>query len=601
MSSGSVTAQQIQQTVQQSLQIELAKIGLIRDDKNSLEDKKLAYNNIDNAIESLEDSLQTLTRKSAFSTRKASSSNDDLVSATASTSAAKTSFTFSSITKLASAARVTSETALGLLEGSAPFLSGTASLNGGDDFQNIPISDSATHTLSPQIVSGTFSINSSNVKITANDTLYTILSKINNAGAGVVATFDEDTDTVRISGTSVGANKELTFDSRGTNFFEAVNLSAAEALTAGEDAEKNQIFDEIASGSLATVKNGFFNINNHTFQVNTAVDSLQRLINRVNSSNAGAVMFYDDDTGKVTLTHQETGEPLVLENDTSDFLKSIGLLDAEGDQNATDGRSRYVGEKAEFVLNGQTVEKDSNVFTIGGVTFSLTGTTSAENPSATITVESSPKDTLKHVQNYVSQFNATMSVLKKAIDEDGGALERDPVLRRLMTRLRTQALRSIENPGQYGSLGDIGLSFNRGGGIFTLTLDEETLRSALDTDETSVQQLFAFSTDNDGLLDDGGYAYTTREELRGYTRAVSGFFYKEIDQIDKNMERLGLKIYDKEQKLIKQEKRMFDRLVNSIMALQKLQEQGSKVNQINSIVMSSLAGQASNVFSASLA
>lgn len=603
MSSGSVTAQQIEKTVQQSLQIELAKIGLIRDDKNSLEDKKLAYNNIDNAIETLEDSLRTLTRKSAFATREASSSNSDLVTATAGTDAAKTSFTFSSITKLASSARVTSETDLGLLDGSAPFLSGTAAISHGGIFnENKMISEPEGQYLDPPIISGTFSINSSTVKITANDTLYTLLTKINNAGAGVVATFDDINETVRISGTTAGASSTLTFDSNGTNFFEALNLSEPSALTDGADAQKDQVFAELDPDAFNNVvTNGFFNINNFTFEVDTAVDSLQRLMNRVNSSNAGAVMFYDDDTGTVTLTHEETGEPLILDNDTSGFLSAIGLLDQASDQDDTAERSTYVGEKAEFVLNGQTVQKDSNVFTMGGVTFSLVGTTTAENPSATISVNTSPEKTAEHIQNYVSQFNATMSVLQNAIDEEGGELERDPVLRRLLTKLRTQVLRNIENPGQFDSLGDIGLSFNRGGGIFTLTLDTEQLRTALDTDETSVQQLFAFSTENDGLLDDGGYAYTTREDLRGYTRAVTGFFYREVDQIEKNIERLGLKIYDKEKKLIKQEKRMFDRLVESIQALQALQQQGSKVGQINSVVMSSLAGQASNVFSASLA
>jgi flagellar hook-associated protein 2 len=599
MSTGAVTAQQIQQLVQQSLQAELDKIDVIRDEKTALEDKQLAYKNIDNAIESLEDALLTLTRESTYATRIASSSNQDIVSATAATGAAKTSFTFSSITQLATAAKITSEADLGLTEGTAPFLLSSGDINGGADYNpNLTIKN-AVQGVNPPIVSGTMTINDVSIDIIANDTLYSILTKINNSGADVVATFDAATDTVRISGTTIGADTELTFNSNGTNFFEALNLDAS--LTNGTDSEKDQVFDDISAGALSTIGNGFFNINNFTFEINTATDSLQRVINRVNSSNAGAVMFYDEDTGKVTLTNEKTGEPMMLSNDTSGFLSAIGVLDLAGDQNGNAGESTYLGEKAEFVLNGETIQKESNVFTIGGVTFSLSGTFAEEDPDVTVSVSTNPDQTIEHMESFVSQFNATMSVLNNAINEEGGSLERNPILRRLMTNLRTQVLQKIENPGQFNSLIDIGLSFNRGGGLLTLTLDAEALTTALDTDETAVRQLFAYNNDSDGLYDDGGYAYTTRENLRNYTRTATGYFYQESDRLTENIERLSLKIFNKEEKLIDQEDRLFRSLVNTVQALQDLQRQGNSISQINSIVMSSLANSASSVFSASLA
>ena len=605
MSTGAVSADQIRQVVQQSLQVELDKIELIREEKNQLEDKQLAFDNIDNIVEELEDSLLTLTRKSTFSSRTASSSNPDLVTASASTNAAKTSFTFSSIDQLASAARVSSSGSLGLAAGTgASLISDPSDVNGGSDSDYNPNSViSSDQGLSPAITSGSMTINSVSIDIKGTDTLYTILSRINNAGADVVATFDEDADTVKISGTRAGAEQTITFNSGETNFFEALNLSEAEAYTAGTDHEKDRALDTLPGDSeLSGIIDGFFNINNHTFEVDASEDSMQNLINRVNSSNAGAVMFYDEDTGKVTLSNETTGEPLLLNNDTSGFLSAIQILDrAEGDYKASDGASEYRGEKARFELNGETVEKEGNVFTIGGVTFSLVGTTTTENPSATVSVNTDPDATVKKVQSFVSQFNATMSLLNDEINKEGGPLEGDTVLRRLMTKLRTNVLRKIDNPGQYDTLIDIGLSFNRGGGLFTLELDSETLTSKLDEDETSVRQLFAYNNDSDGLLDDGGYAYTTRETLRDFTRTATGYFYKENDRILENIERLERKIYNKEDDLMDQEKRLFKRLATQIRALQELQAQGQKVSQINSIVMNAASSSASNVFSASLA
>jgi flagellar hook-associated protein 2 len=595
MSSGVVTANQISKTVQQALQSELQKIDAIRKEKTVLEDKKLAYTNIDSAIESLQDSLLALTRESTFATRTASSSNSNVVTASASTSAAKTSFTFSSVSQLATAARVTTANDLGLLSGTAPVLSTTVA---GTYNPNLTISANS-QSLSPLITSGAITINDTRINITGNDTLYSILTKINNSGAGVVALFDDATDNLRISGTKVGSEQALTFSSGNTNFFEALNLD--DSLVEGTSSQAEELLDDVSSGVLAGVTNGFFNINNFTFEVRTDRDSMQSLINKVNSSNANAVMYFDDDTGKVTLTHAKTGEALILGNDTSGFLSAIGLMNQTADQNGSASASQYVGQKAEFVLNGETIQKDSNVFTLGGVTFSLVGTTNIDNPSATINVSTNPQATVDSVQSFVSQINATMSVLKNAINQEGGPLEKDTVLRRLMTTIRTGVLQKVDNPGQYGSLADLGFSFKRGSGIFTLEFDEEVFKSKLKEDETSVKQLFAFSSGNDGSFLDGGYAYSLRENMRNYTRTATGYFYKETDRLIDSMDRLSLKIFGMEEDVMDQEKRMIKRMVNQVQALQQLQAQGQKASQINSVVMSSLQSSAAGMFSASTA
>lgn len=576
---GAVTASQIWDLVRQSVQNDTNKIDAKRDEVTKYEDKKLAYDNLDSIMQQLESSLKSLTQESTYSGRLASSSNTNLVTATASSGAAKTSFTFSSVTQLASSAKITSASSLGLVSGSAPYLLSTADINGGTDYNpNIAINADAQGTT---ITSGTITINNVSVDIAGTDTMYNILTSINNAGAGVVATFDETNDVVRISGTIVGLDETITFDSGTTNFFAATNIAS---VTAGTDDEADKALDTVTTGKFNAITDGYFNINNHTFTVDSSADSLNNLMNRVNNSNCGAVMFYDPDTNKVTITNQEEGEPLLLGNDTSGFLDALEVLDKTGDQDGGAGTSTYVGDKAQFTLNGEAMEKDSNVFTIGGVTFNLVGTTSAENPTASIAVTANTDNTVEKMESFIAQFNATLSTLQSKLEEEGGPLEGDSTIRRIMTTIRTNVLKTIDNPGQYDSLVDIGFSVDK----MTLSLDSDVFLSKLESSEISVRQLFAFNNDDDGLWDDGGYAIDTQDDMESYTRLVSGFFYKRNNQLDDIIERLELKIAGLENDLMAKEERLFTTQVQAIMRLQDLQAQGQKVNQINAIVLGSL-------------
>ena len=585
----SVTASQIMDLVQASLQAELNKIGGMRDEVTTLEDKQFAYNNIDNVLEQMGSVLLTLTKESTFSSRVASTSDPALVTATAGSSAAKTSFTFSAITQLATAAGVSSSGALGLDAGSAPFRLSTEDINGvGPDYDpNIAI---GTDNQGVAITAGTMTINDVSIDIEDTDTMYTILTKINSAGAGVVATFDDANDLVRISGTTVGADETITVDDGDTSFFTETYTAGAAPLTAGEDAEVDKNLDQVTVSGFGVITDGFFNINNFTFSIDESEDTLNEIITRVNNSNCGAVMFYDEDTDKVTITNQEEGVPLILNNDTSNFFNALDVIDKTGDQDGDPGESIYVGDKAQFILNGESIEKDSNTFEIGGVTFTLVGTTNAENPSATVTVTANTDSTIETMQSFASQFNATMSIIENQLNEDGGPLERDSIIRRLRTKLRTEVLTSIDNPGSFINLADIGFSFERTDGVFTLSLDTDRLRTSLEKSETSVRQLFAFNNDSDGLFDDGGYAVTTRSSLQGYTRSVSGFFYQRNEDIDENIDRLELKILGLEQDLIDKEERLFNQFALSVQALQDLMAQGQSIGQINNIVLSNLAG-----------
>ena len=62
--------------------------------------------------------------------------------------------------------------------------------------------------------------------------------------------------------------------------------------------------------SLSSVISGYFSINGYTFYVDPANDSLNDVLNRINSSDAGVSAFYNTVTDKVTITHNTEGEAI---------------------------------------------------------------------------------------------------------------------------------------------------------------------------------------------------------------------------------------------------------------------------------------------------
>jgi len=577
---GAITPAQIWDVVKTSFERENQKIEEKEGEVTALEDKKMAYDHIDNVLEQLRSSLYNFTKTSTFLQRSVSSSDSDVVVASATSKAPETSFTFDSITQLASAARVNSSSALSLVEGDRPYLESDSDINGGtvDDYDpNLPISNAQGGTA---ITAGIFTINDTEIEIDLNDTLNTILTKINNSGANVTAVFDDPQDLIRLSGAFIGGDESIAFADGTSNFFAAMNLTTA---VDGTDNDWEQALDDTA---LSAVSTGYFTINNHTFYVDPTTESLDDVIRRVNNSNAGVTMYYDEVSDEVNLQNKTEGESLLLANDSSGFLGSLNLMNQGTDQDPHAEYSEYVGDQAQFSLNGEAVTRDTNTFTIQGVTFSLLGT-SASSTSVTITKDK--EKSLTVAQDFVSQFNASLSALNTEIDKEGGPLESDYTLRTIHNKLLNDVLSQVSNPGQYNSLVDIGFTTERGGGgTFTLTLDEELYRDKLGEDETSLQQLFAYDSNGNGLLTDGGYAIDTREYLDGYTRNFGGFFYNQNEDIRDRIDDVNVDIYKMEDRLLKAEEKKFYELARQVTQLQEMQQQQAYVSQIAAIVSAAM-------------
>ena len=185
----------IQEYVTQIMEYEKRPLYALQNRKTKMEGQITAWDSINSNLKALQTTLGTLQKAETFQTMSTSSSDPSFITATADVNSAETTYTFSNIT-LGQSASAISSSALGLLSGSAASITSSEEINttGGQDADPNESISSGNMNLDADksIVSGSFYVNNKQITVTADDTIYTILSKINSSGANVTATYAND-------------------------------------------------------------------------------------------------------------------------------------------------------------------------------------------------------------------------------------------------------------------------------------------------------------------------------------------------------------------------------------------------------------------------
>ena len=554
----------IQSIVSQLMALESRPLRNLEDKKQKYENQIDVWNDIRTSLLSLQSTLDTLKLSTSFLSKTATSSDTDVVTATAGTDASETTYTFTNIT-LAGAASVQSSGALGLSAGTYTTLVGGEEINteGGDaNFNERIDSDNLNLDADKAIVSGSFFINAKEITVTASDTIMTILGKINGSGAGVTATLSGD--TITITQDTVGPNYFVNLENDTTGFFDAMKLVSGNgnpdpSLTTGEYADYDRDLDETPLVTSGTLQDGYFTINGITFAVDVSEDSLSELINDINASAAGVLAFYDSVEDKVTLTSSVEGQDIVLSNDTANFFGELNV--ATGTHEGTD---------ASFTLNGQALTRDSNTFTINGTEFTLHG-----SGTASVTVAKDTDKAVDAVQAFVNQYNETIQLLHSKQTDENSPLKGDLRLKSMQRRLRAYIYSNVDNPGGLTSLSEIGIGVDHDSSSKALEFDSSELIEALENGAADVFDLFAYDTDSDGRYDDGGFANLLDDYLEDYTKRFSGYIVERNEFIETRIDTLERKISRKEDQLERKEKKMTEEYERLFSQFQQLQAQST--------------------------
>lgn len=337
-------------------------------------------------------------------------------------------------------------------------------------------------------------------------------------------------------------------------------------------------------------------------------ESLNSVMSKVNNSKLGVTMFYDSYSDKVTMTRKETG--VYNENGQEiEFTDGDFLTQVLGFQNGDSGN--YVkAENATFIINGLETSRQSNTFSINGVTFTLKKTT---DTPVTINVNNDNDKLYENIKSFVDKYNELVEKIEKKLSEPkyknylpltddekeklsetqqekwenmakSGILRNDSILSGLVTQMRTAIYSGVNQDdldSAMKSLSAIGITTTADFTTAKLEINESKLKAAIEKDPNSIELLFNGTGATDGqkgviqrLYDKVNATMDQLKERAGNSYSVNNQFTigRQLDDLDDRIERF-------EDRLADLETRYYSQFTAMEQAIQKANSQAAYLAQ----------------------
>jgi flagellar hook-associated protein 2 len=282
---------------------------------------------------------------------------------------------------------------------------------------------------------------------------------------------------------------------------------------------------------------------------------------------------------------------LGLDENNTEFAQKLAAAANTYTANYTKGQDAIYS----VTINGKTLEnqtRSSNSVDIDGLSLKLKGTFEAENTSdaVTFTVTSDADTIVDAIKSMISDYNSIVTTVKSAyttapatkssgdsyepLSDDDKADMSDTAIENYEKKAKQGLLymdsdlsslyNALRNCFSSTSLKSIGITTSYSDGLTTVSLDESTLRQALEDDPDKVRDLFTSSTSSGGSYDGvmqklstvcSRYAATTGAtkglliEKAGSslvsTSLTSNTWYKAISNLEDQIEKWQDKMSDK--------------------------------------------------------
>ncbi|RWR13577.1 flagellar filament capping protein FliD [Siminovitchia fortis] len=632
---GLASGMDIDQIVKDMMKAKRMPLDKMKQQKQILEWKRDDYRSINTMLLGFRDRLAQLKLTSNYRARMAASTDEAKVSATVTSGAAQASYSISEIKQLASAATKISGK---LSDGNEKFNTSQKLIEReGISWEKGVVESKTLRTEGnsvslglngDKLVEGTLS-----VKI--NGKSYDVVTEESDLASGKVLLADGKlTFTNEVaSGSAVKVDYVLEEKTASFTVGEKQNMISlgkgslleegfSVKVTIGEETENlvitkgptngiaelsngwkvdltsgNIMFDDKAPGEGAKVEVKFkqnytdFTIGTHTSkgEVNerifvTGNDTLDTVIRKVNESPAGVTMFYDSFSDSLTVTRKETGK----------FNESGNDINISGDFNnqvLKFNNEEKSGQNAKFTINGLETERQSNTFSMNGVTFTLKQTLKETDPPITVNVSNDSEGVLNTVKEFVDQYNKLIEDINKKLNEErnrkylpltddereelsdkqqekweelakSGLLKGDPLLSGVLTNMRMDMSSSVETNGLYRQLAAIGITTTANyldGG--KLEINETKLKEAIEKDPEAVENLFRGTGTNDSergvihkLYDSVNQSITKIQDRAGRATSTNQQFAlgRELISVDKNIDSFETRLKMQEDRLWRQ-------------------------------------------------
>ena len=174
------------------------------------------------------------------------------------------------------------------------------------------------------VTSGSFEINGTTIDVQADDTLNSVLGKINSSSAGVTATFDAATETVLLTQDTPGATPDIVFSNDTSGFLAATKLDGAVA-NPGTDADAEEPLAQQAQ--FAGAQSGSISVNGVSIDIDVNADTLTDVLDRITASSADVTASYDSSSQRVSLSSNDSESQLILDSGSTNFFPSAEISD----------------------------------------------------------------------------------------------------------------------------------------------------------------------------------------------------------------------------------------------------------------------------------
>jgi|GEM_PF-717841 len=547
---GLATGMDTDSIINQLVQLEQRPIINYQQEISELEQTKGAWRDVNSRLDRLEDRTTDLKFAATYNSRSSSSSNSDVVTATATSDANEANYSVT-VNSVATSQRIAGDR----LDDSATAineLAGFTSLAAENNIQ----------------------VNGTDITINETDTLSDISNKINDAGAGVNASIVDN--HLVLESTETGEKNEIALVD-DNDLFKSLGI----LQTGDNDKTLSSNLFEVKDAGIALGLTGSFQIDveggtgSGEITINDTM-SLNDINNQINAIGIGG-----DLTSEVTGTNGKFSLAITSAAANSDIKLSNTGVDNNVLSDLAFGNRSYkdelqTAEDASIDINGITgITSSSNTFSeaVDGMTFNLNPEAEI-NSAATVSVTKDTGKATKVVQGFVDQYNSVMSFIDGKTDYDaeedkGAILQGDSTAMRLQMRLRELVTSRVKENGNYQSLYSIGIEVDRDG---VMSIDNSKFKEALENSSEEVANLFKAESESEGY---DGMAVRMDSYLDQLMQSNTGLIPRRLDLYDNQIEGLNDDIEDVQRKVEMTRERYVQQFAAMEEAISEMQSQQS--------------------------
>ncbi len=556
--------------------------------KQLLEWQRDDYRAMNTKILEVRNTAFDMQLSSAYSSRKATSSDTGAFSVNATSSATEGVYTFE-VAKLAKAASLTSTGKLGVANSAAKL--------GAVDATAFGETDQTTFTLQGEKGSATFIVKGSQtvdefVKMVNGQSSYT----------GVKASYDPALDSLFFVSSKTGDQSDFSISSEDSDFVSKVlkmGTPPSPAPTGRKYTGSGATFADgtkLIDGTLTESQT--FRITYDGEEYNFDIDkntSVGTLINKINNSELGrlGVSAHLDSSGNFTIM-DSGNKPIAFTDETDggvNIVSKLGLSTTVGVDYSINKIEGF-GQDAKVLYNNIEATFSTNSFQLNGLDITILKETTSQQK---ITVNQDTDKVFNNIKSFVDKYNEMIDLVNKELTEKkyrdfqpltpeqregmdekdielweekakSGMLNGDRLLTGTVSNMRNWMSSGVEGlpSGDLKQLAEIGITTGTWSERGKLHIDEAKLKKAIAENPDQVMAMFTATDGVKGASAKDGIAVriyqqadTVIEQLRTKAGTVTSGnntfdIGKELDRIDKDLDNWNRRLQMMEDRYYKQ-------------------------------------------------